>query len=89
MKTHVLKYAKSNQTNLEKIEDVELLRALEIGLKIKTLNLEGDSFSVDALEDYYRAKDKLKKDRIFKKYKCCFELRLSIVFCNYCLLWIS
>ena len=65
----LLKFANSKQTFLEKIEDVELLRALEIGLKIKTLNLEGDSFSVDTLEDYHRAKDKLRKDRIFKKYK--------------------
>ena len=65
----LLKFANSKQTFLEKIEDIELLRALEIGLKIKTLNLEGDSFSVDVLEDYYRAKDKLRKDRIFKKYK--------------------
>jgi len=65
----LLKFANSKQTFLEKIEDIELLRALEIGLKIKTLNLEGDSFSVDVLEDYYRAKDKLRKDRIFKKYR--------------------
>jgi 3-deoxy-manno-octulosonate cytidylyltransferase (CMP-KDO synthetase) len=65
----LLKFANSKQTFLEKIEDIELLRALEIGLKIKTLNLEGDSFSVDVLEDYYRAKDKLRKDKIFKKYK--------------------
>ena len=46
----LLKFAKSKQTNLEKIEDIELLRALEIGLKIKTINLKGDSFSVDVEE---------------------------------------
>ncbi len=28
------------KTPLEKIEDIELLRALDIGLKIKTLNLK-------------------------------------------------
>ena len=40
-------FAQSPKTPLEKIEDIELLRALEIGLKIKSLNLNGDSFSVD------------------------------------------
>ena len=65
----LLKFAKSKQTNLEKIEDIELLRALEIGLKIKTINLKGDSFSVDVEEDYRRAKDRMNKDKFFKFYK--------------------
>ena len=33
-------------------QGVELLRALEIGLKIKSLNLKGDSFSVDIMDDF-------------------------------------
>ena len=40
----------------------------DIAGSVSGANLEGDSFSVDTLEDYYRAKDKLRKDRIFKKY---------------------
>ena len=51
------------------MEDIELLRALEIGLKIKTINLKGDSFSVDVAEDYKRAKSQMNKDRFFKFYK--------------------
>ena len=35
------------------------LRALEIGLKIKTFNLKGDSFSVDVLDDYKKAKKQM------------------------------
>ena len=65
----LIKFAKSKQTPLEKIEDIELLRALEIGLKIKTLKLKGDSFSVDVREDYKRAKDRMNKDKFFKLYK--------------------
>ena len=57
------------KTPLEKIEDVELLRALEIGLKIKTLELKGDSFSIDVLNDYNRALIKFKFDKIFSRYK--------------------
>ena len=53
----------------KKIEDIELLRALDIGLKIKTLNLVGDSFSVDIFEDYTKAQVQLTRDRYFKFYK--------------------
>ena len=51
---------------MEKIEDVELLRALEIGLKIKTLKMKGDSFSVDIMKDFKSAKLKMKDDKILK-----------------------
>ena len=64
-----MKYSKSKQTPLEKIEDIELLRAIEIGLKIKCIDLEGDSFSVDDQEDYIKAKERMRKDRLFKSYK--------------------
>ena len=65
----LIDFAKSNRTELEKIEDVELLRALEIGLKIKSLPLKGDSFSVDVFEDYQKAKIQIKSDRFYKLYK--------------------
>ena len=64
----LLKYGKSKVGQLEKIEDIELLRALEIGLKIKTINMTGDSFSIDVFEDYSRAKSQIKKDKYFKLY---------------------
>ena len=65
----LIKFSKSKQTPLEKIEDIELMRALEIGLKIKSLELKGDSFSVDDQEDYLKAKDKMNKDKLFNIYK--------------------
>ncbi len=64
----LIKFSKSRRSDLEKIEDVELLRALDIGLKIKTINMTGDSFSVDVFEDYQKAKYKIKKDKYFKLY---------------------
>jgi 3-deoxy-manno-octulosonate cytidylyltransferase (CMP-KDO synthetase) len=63
------KFSESKKTPLEKIEDIELLRALEIGLKIKTFNLKGDSFSVDVLDDYKKAKKQMVLDKFFKLYK--------------------
>ena len=69
-KTEALKrYSSHKKTYLEKIEDIELLRALEIGLKMKSINLKGDSFSVDVLEDYQKATEYMKNDKFFKLYK--------------------
>ena len=65
----LIKYCKSPKSDLEKIEDIELLRALDIGLKLKTINLKGDSFSVDVFEDYKKAKSQMKQDKYFKLYK--------------------
>ena len=60
------KFFFSKQTKLEKIEGVELLRALELGIKIKTLILKGESFSVDIKQDYKKAKN------LFGRYKYLF-----------------
>ena len=63
------KFAMCEKTPLEKIEDIELLRALEIGLKIKSLSLKGDSFSVDVLKKKKKASKKMVNDKFFKLYK--------------------
>jgi len=52
-----------------KIEDIELLRAIEIGLKIKSISLKGDSFSVDVLKDFEKASQRMVHDKFFKLYK--------------------
>ena len=63
------KYSSYGKSKYELIEDVELLRALEIGLKIKTISLKGDSFSVDIFDDLVKARKKIKLDKIYKLYK--------------------
>ncbi len=62
------RFCKSKQTRLEKIEGIELMRALEIGLKLKTVILKGNSFSVDIKEDLKKAKQVMKRDKVFKLY---------------------
>ena len=54
--------------DLEVIEGVELMRALEHGLIIGTTLLNGNSFSVDVEEDYVRAKSQMLDDQICKRY---------------------
>ena len=65
----LIKFGKAKISENEKIEDIELLRALDIGLQIKTINLKGDSFSVDIFEDYTKAQVQITKDRYFKFYR--------------------
>ena len=62
------KFYLSSQQRLERIENVELLRALEIGLNIKSFLVKGSSFSVDTIDDYLKAKRFMKKDKIFQLY---------------------
>ena len=49
-------------------ESIEILRALEKGMVLGTILLEGDSISVDVREDYARAKVLMMTDDIRKLY---------------------
>jgi len=59
------KYAGMQKSQLESIEGVELLRAIENNLSIGTFELSGDSFSVDVGQDYANAITAMKKDKLF------------------------
>ncbi len=58
-----------HKSKLENLEDIELLRAIDLGLKIKTFSLKGDSFSIDVKKNLIEAKKKMKKDKYYKLYK--------------------
>tara|TARA_X000000368_G_scaffold80593_1_gene60414 strand:- start:111 stop:845 length:735 start_codon:yes stop_codon:yes gene_type:complete len=62
------KFCKSKMTKLEKIEGIELMRAIELGLKIGTFIIKGSDFAVDVNADLYKAIDLMPKDRIRKLY---------------------
>ena len=62
------KFKKLPQSNLEKIEGIELMRALENDMLIGTFNLEGSSFSVDTKEDFIKAIKFMNIDKIRGKY---------------------
>ena len=64
----LIKFSKSKATFAEQIEGVELLRALELGMKIKTTILKGDSFSIDIKEQYIKAKKYILNDKYFIEY---------------------
>lgn len=52
----LLKYTRFEQTNLEKTEMLEQLRALENGAKIKVIEVLESSIGVDTAEDFERVK---------------------------------
>lgn len=53
---------------LEDTEGIELLRALDHGMWIGTMELQGDSFSIDVPEHYELAKERMQTDQLFQKY---------------------
>jgi 3-deoxy-manno-octulosonate cytidylyltransferase (CMP-KDO synthetase) len=67
-KKSLSKYANLKPSKNEKIESIELLRALENNLKVGTFTIKSDTFSVDILEDYLKAKKYFMSDKIKKNY---------------------
>ena len=53
---------KKSKTALEKIEDIEYLRFLELGIDIRTLKMSQMSLAVDTPEDVIKAKKAIKKE---------------------------
>ena len=62
------KFASIKTSYLEKVEGIELLRALENNLNLGTFIVKGSSFSVDVNHDLLRAINVMPKDLIRKKY---------------------
>jgi len=62
------RYVKLKMGKIEKIEGVELLRAIENDFNLGTFIIHGSSFSVDVNQDLMRAIDIMPKDRIRKLY---------------------
>ena len=50
-----------NKTELEKIEDVEILRFLELGIEVRTVKMSKMSLSVDTPEDVILVKNMISK----------------------------
>ena len=68
-KNFLLRYAQWEKTELEQIEFNEYLRILENGYKIQAVHVESDAVSVDTYDDLDFVIKKMKKDKLFNKYK--------------------
>ena len=65
----LFKYMKMEQTPLEKIESVDMLRVLENGYKIKMVLTEDTTVGVDTPEDLDMASEAMKKDALYPQYE--------------------
>ena len=64
----LLDFNKLKQSKFEKIEGIELLRAIENDYEVGSFIIHKDIFSVDVQKDYLRAIDLMPNDPIRKKY---------------------
>ena len=65
----LLSYSKLKQSYYEKIEGVELLRAIENNFNVGSFKINKDIFSVDIKKDYLKAISLMPLDPIRKKYQ--------------------
>ena len=64
----LIKFKNLKPTELEKIENIELMRALENDMNLGTFEMKGSSFAIDVKEDFLKALALMPKDKIRKKY---------------------
>ena len=57
-----------SESELEKIEGIELMRAIENDFKIGTFPIKSKAFAVDVIDDYFKAKKFFKSDSLLKSY---------------------
>ena len=62
------KFSSLKVGNIEKIEGIELMRAIENNMNIGSFLIKKDIFSVDVKKDYLRSIDLMPNDKIRKKY---------------------
>lgn len=67
-KEFLVKFTKMEQTPLENIEYVELLRAVENGYKVRNVDVVSKSRSVDTPKDIEEVEELMKKDDLRGKY---------------------
>lgn len=64
----LIEYNELNQTPLEIIESIDMLRVLENGIKIKMIKIDEENFSVDTPEDLKNVILKMSEDKLMSKY---------------------
>ena len=64
----LLEYNNMDQTPLEKIESVDMMRILENGRRVKMVFTEQESYAVDTEEDLRHVIENMKEDILMKQY---------------------
>ena len=66
---YLLKFNDMEETELEKIESVDMMRIIENGDNVTMVMTDSDSFSVDTEEDRIFVEEKMMEDQLMKNYK--------------------
>jgi len=65
---YLIKFNDMPETELERIESVDMMRIIENGDKVKMVMTEADSFSVDTEDDRRNVEKKMENDSLMKLY---------------------
>ena len=65
---YLLKFNETEETELEKIESVDMMRIIENGEKVHMVLTNASSLGVDTQEDLKKAEEKMKSDILMKEY---------------------
>jgi len=65
---YLLEYNSMDQTTLEIIESVDMMRIIENGMKVKMVFTEKDTYAVDNQADLDFVIEKMKNDKLLKEY---------------------
>lgn len=65
---YLLRFNAMQETPLEKIESVDMMRIIEHGEKVRMVMIENETLSVDTLADKKRVVEMMREDALMKKY---------------------
>ena len=65
---YLLRFNSMNETNLEIIESVDMMRIIENGEKVRMVMTDSRSFSVDTMDDLKRVEAAMKNDPLMNSY---------------------
>ncbi len=68
-KSSIMSFCSKKPSKYEKMEGIELLRAIENGMDIQTFELEGETKAVDTYEDLKYVRTEMEYDPILKLYR--------------------
>jgi len=68
-RNYLLEFNEMRETELERIESVDMMRIIENGGKVKMVMTKEDSYSVDTEDDRKNVEVKMSNDRIMLNYR--------------------
>ena len=65
---YLIQFNSMDETQLERIESVDMMRIVENGDQVKMVMTDAESYSVDTLEELKSVEKKMKNDKLMASY---------------------